>query len=138
MRSARFAKPDDLDRVLARSGTVTWRDEHEVAARRRDDHDLNEHLCLDAARRAGLTTARTAVSRFDDETAVVVTRYDRLERDDCIVRVHQEDLCQALSVPPDRKYEHLAEPVPLPSRHTARHARPGLAAPGVQHVRTPV
>jgi len=40
-----------------------------------------------------LTAARTAVSRFHDETAVVVTRYDRLERDGDIVRVHQEDLC---------------------------------------------
>ena len=75
-----------------------------------DDHDLNEHLCLDAARRAGLIAARTVVSRFDDETAVVVTRYDRVERDSSIVRVHQEDLCQALSVPPDRKYENEGGP----------------------------
>lgn len=70
----------------------------------------SEHLCLDAARRAGLTAARTAVARFDDETAVVVTRYDRVERDGSIVRVHQEDLCQALSVPPDRKHENEGGP----------------------------
>jgi serine/threonine-protein kinase HipA len=75
-----------------------------------DDGDVSEHLCLDAARRAGLTAARTAVSRFDDETAVVVTRYDPLERDGSIVRVHQEDLCQALSVPPDGKYENEGGP----------------------------
>jgi serine/threonine-protein kinase HipA len=42
-----------------------------------DDHDLNEHLCLDAARRAGLLVVRTSISRFGDETAVVVTPYDR-------------------------------------------------------------
>ena len=42
-----------------------------------DDHELNEHLCLDAARRAGLTASRTSVERFGDETAIVVARYDR-------------------------------------------------------------
>jgi serine/threonine-protein kinase HipA len=57
-----------------------------------------------------LTAARTAVSRFEDVTAVVVTRSDRVERDGSIVRVHQEDLCQALSVPPDRKYENESGP----------------------------
>jgi serine/threonine-protein kinase HipA len=42
-----------------------------------DDHDLNEHLCLDSARRAGRIAARTTIARFTDEGAVVVTRYDR-------------------------------------------------------------
>ncbi len=69
-----------------------------------DDHDLNEHLCLDAARRAGLLAARSKVARFGDETAVVVTRYDRVLDGD-VQRVHQEDVCQALSVPPARKYQ---------------------------------
>ena len=46
-----------------------------------DDHDLNEHLCLDAARRAGLIAVRTEIARFADETAVVVTRYDRVDGD---------------------------------------------------------
>ncbi len=44
-----------------------------------DDHDLNEHLCLDAARRAGLLVVRTRIGRFGDQTAIVVERYDRLE-----------------------------------------------------------
>ncbi|MHB1709925.1 MAG: HipA domain-containing protein [Acidimicrobiales bacterium] len=48
-----------------------------VAAR--DDHDPYEHLCLDAARGAGLVAARTKVSRFGDESAAVVDRYDRRE-----------------------------------------------------------
>lgn len=39
-----------------------------------DDHDLNEHLCLDAARRGGLVAARSTISRFVGETAAVVTR----------------------------------------------------------------
>jgi serine/threonine-protein kinase HipA len=78
-----------------------------------DDHDLNEHLCLDAARRAGLIAARTTVRRFGDEGAVVVARYDRqVLGDGRIVRVHQEDLCQALSVPPSRKYQSEGGPSP--------------------------
>ncbi len=70
-----------------------------------DDHDLNEHLCLDAARRAGLLAAHTRIERFGDESAVVVRRYDRVETGKTIRRIHQEDLCQALGVPPSRKYQ---------------------------------
>ncbi|MGO9559474.1 MAG: type II toxin-antitoxin system HipA family toxin [Acidimicrobiales bacterium] len=77
-----------------------------------DDHDLNEHLCLDAARRAGLLAVRTRVARFGDESAVVVDRYDRQTRDSEILRVHQEDLCQALSVPPSGKYQNEGGPGP--------------------------
>ena len=78
-----------------------------------DDHDLNEHLCLDAARRAGLIAARTRVAHFGDEAAVVVDRYDRRTVGGAIVRVHQEDLCQALSVPPSRKYQNEGGPGPV-------------------------
>ncbi len=80
------------------------------AVRGFDDHDLNEHLCLDAARRAGLTAARTQVASFAEQTAVVVTRYDRHLAAEDITRVHQEDLCQALAVPPARKYQNEGGP----------------------------
>ncbi len=71
-----------------------------------DDDDINEHLCLTAARRAGLIAATTSIRTFGDERALVVERYDRIVDDSgAVVRVHQEDLCQALSVHPDRKYE---------------------------------
>jgi serine/threonine-protein kinase HipA len=77
-----------------------------------DDHDLNEHLCLDAARRAGLLAARTKISRFGDETAIVVDRYDRQLVGGQIIRIHQEDLCQALEVSPARKYQNEGGPGP--------------------------
>lgn len=71
-----------------------------------DDFDINEHLCLAAARRAGLIAATTSIRTFGGERALVVERYDRIVDDaGAVVRVHQEDLCQALSVHPDRKYE---------------------------------
>jgi serine/threonine-protein kinase HipA len=77
-----------------------------------DDHDLNEHLCLDAARRIGLVAARTRVEQFAGESAVVVNRYDRQLVDRQVLRVHQEDICQALSVPPSRKYQNEGGPGP--------------------------
>ncbi len=71
-----------------------------------DDFDINEHLCLAAARRAGMIAAATSIRTFGAERALVVERYDRIiEASGAVARVHQEDLCQALSVHPDRKYE---------------------------------
>ena len=75
-----------------------------------DDHDLNEHLCLDAARRAGLIAVRTHVAKFGDENAIVIERYDRHEVDGVLIRVHQEDLCQALGLPPSKKYQNEGGP----------------------------
>lgn len=75
-----------------------------------DEHDLNEHLCLDAARRAGLVVAHTRVGQFGEESAIVVDRYDRRRSDGALARIHQEDLCQALGVHPDRKYQNEGGP----------------------------
>lgn len=76
-----------------------------------DDHDLNEHLCLTAARLLGLRAAETTVSHFGDERALVVTRYDRMAAPDgSTLRVHQEDFCQALGIHPDLKYENEGGP----------------------------
>lgn len=75
-----------------------------------DDHDLNEHLCLDAARRAGLVVARTRVARFADESAIIVDRYDRRIVNGQLLRIHQEDTCQALGVSPEKKYQNEGGP----------------------------
>jgi serine/threonine-protein kinase HipA len=93
-----------------------------------DDHDLNEHLCLDAARRAGLVAVRTKVARFGDESAVVVDRYDRREVGGEIIRVHQEDLCQALALPPSLKYQNEGGPGPANIAKLFRSAMPAQAA----------
>lgn len=93
-----------------------------------DDHDLNEHLCLDAARRAGLVVARTRVAQFVDETAIVVERYDRRSLDGRLLRVHQEDLCQALGVPPSRKYQNEGGPSPKDVAELLRAAMPSRVA----------
>ncbi|MCW2940352.1 MAG: type toxin-antitoxin system HipA family toxin [Actinomycetia bacterium] len=77
------------------------------------DQDLNEHLCLATARRLGLTAANTDVRAFEDQTAVVVERYDRLRSDQGWIRAHQEDLCQSLGVHPVNKYQSEGGPGPV-------------------------
>ena len=44
--------------------------------------------------------------------AIVVERYDRRHTKKGLIRVHQEDICQALSVLPTRKYENEGGPGP--------------------------
>lgn len=70
------------------------------------DQALVEHLSMSAARSIGLRAAKTEYREFAGEPALVVTRFDRMRaRDGSIVRVHQEDMCQALAVYPRKKYE---------------------------------
>lgn len=67
---------------------------------------LNEFICLRVAERLGLGASHVDYEEFDGEPAIVVERYDRVtERSGHVVRVHQEDLCQSLGVPPSRKYQ---------------------------------
>ncbi len=70
-----------------------------------DDLAYNEHFCLAVARALGLPAAQSRVETFGTETVIVVERYDRVRLNGRLVRVHQEDLCQARAVPPTRKYE---------------------------------
>ena len=63
-----------------------------------DHHDLNEHLCLAAARRAGLLAVRTQVTCFADVSALVVERFDRRPASQAFGCVHQEDLCLRLAM----------------------------------------
>jgi serine/threonine-protein kinase HipA len=78
-----------------------------------DDHDLNEHLCLRAARLAGLRTASSGIRSFGGERAIVIERYDRRSGPrGTVLRVHQEDVCQSLGVPPTAKYQNEGGPSP--------------------------
>ncbi|MGJ6127412.1 type II toxin-antitoxin system HipA family toxin [Mycolicibacterium sp. Y3] len=66
---------------------------------------LNEHLCQKALPTIGIAAASTEYQEFQGIPAIVVTRYDRVTQDDgTVLRLHQEDMCQALSVWPSKKY----------------------------------
>ncbi len=69
-------------------------------------HVENEHFCQLLAQAAGMTAAVSTVERFEDEVVIASRRYDRRTMPDGrVLRIHQEDACQALSVPPWSKYE---------------------------------
>ena len=72
--------------------------------------EVNEHLCLATADRLGLVAAQTRVERFEDQQVVVVERYDR--QPGGIVRIHQEDMGQALGHHPSEKYQSDGGPTP--------------------------
>jgi serine/threonine-protein kinase HipA len=86
------------------------------ATGRLDGHAQNEHLCLSLARALGLPAARSEVRTFEDVTAIVVFRYDRVRPAGAtrIFRFHQEDFCQALRVHPAQKYQNQGGPGPKP------------------------
>ena len=66
----------------------------------------NEYLCLKLTEAFGLPSARIAIADFKGNRVLVIERFDRLwTRDNRLLRLPQEDCCQALSVPPTRKYE---------------------------------
>ncbi|PZF79398.1 HipA domain-containing protein [Jiangella anatolica] len=69
--------------------------------------DVVEHLTMRAAGHLGLSVAQTSLSTFGEVRAFVTARYDRRRVGDRWIRVHQEDLCQALGFPPEKKYQHL-------------------------------
>ena len=76
-----------------------------------DGHAENEHLCLALARALGLPTARSEIRGYEDQVVVVVERYDRIQSPDgSIRRLHQEDLCQAMGLPPTKKYQNEGGP----------------------------
>ncbi len=66
----------------------------------------NEYLCLRLAAAVGLPCARAEIATFDGIRTLVVERFDRLwTSDGRLLRLPQEDGCQALGVMPSRKYE---------------------------------
>ena len=75
-----------------------------------DGHAENEHVCMQLASALGLTTVNSRVMWFEDQVAIVIERYDRQRTDAGFIRVHQEDMCQALAILPTIKYENEGGP----------------------------
>ncbi len=66
----------------------------------------NEWYCLKLAAAFGLPVAQANMQTFGGIKALVIERFDRrLTKDTRLLRLPQEDCCQALSVPPTRKYQ---------------------------------
>lgn len=66
----------------------------------------NEYWCLKLLGEFGLPVSRAQMHTFGRTKALVVERFDRRwTADGRLLRLPQEDCCQALSVPPTHKYE---------------------------------
>lgn len=66
----------------------------------------NEYFCLKLLAALGIPTANTEIADFGNKRTLIVERFDRLwTKDNRLLRLPQEDICQALSVPPTRKYQ---------------------------------
>lgn len=71
----------------------------------------NEWLCSQIARELGLPTAPCHIEEFGQRRALVVQRFDRAwHPDGWIVRLPQEDFCQARGVASSQKYEQQGGP----------------------------
>lgn len=93
----------------------------------------NELFCLRLAARLKLPVPPVEMRHGGAIPFLLVERYDRSRHNDgTITRLHQEDFCQALSVPPELKYEEEGGPgtersLDLIDRATARPAADRLA-----------
>jgi serine/threonine-protein kinase HipA len=66
----------------------------------------NEHYCMRLLHAFGLQVARTEIATFGARRVLVVERFDRHWRNaEHILRLPQEDCCQALGISPTRKYQ---------------------------------
>ena len=76
-------------------------------AGRHADVRRNEWLCSTLVAAYGLPVAPCEIGRFDDQKALIVERFDRRPSRDrtWILRLPQEDMCQATGTPAGAKYE---------------------------------
>ena len=66
----------------------------------------NEHFCLKLMQAFDLPAAETKITTFGAHKVLVVKRFDRLwTKDGRLIRLPQEDMCQALSVTSTQKYQ---------------------------------
>jgi len=65
----------------------------------------NEAFCMTLAHEVGLDVPRSFIYHHEETRVFAVKRYDRIIKGDETKRLHQEDFCQALGIPPEFKYE---------------------------------
>ena len=66
----------------------------------------NEFYCLKLFQSFGLPVNKAEIHTFGETKSLLIERFDRLKaKDGRLLRLPQEDCCQALSFPPSRKYQ---------------------------------
>ncbi|MCF6246826.1 MAG: type II toxin-antitoxin system HipA family toxin [Desulfobacula sp.] len=74
------------------------------------DIPRNEAFCMELAQRSGFPIPNSKIMKIGNHELFVVDRYDRQEVTKEIVRIHQEDFCQAMGYPAERKYQETGGP----------------------------
>ena len=72
------------------------------------DSVFNEYFCMLLAKNMNLAVSSVEIRHADSLPYLLIERYDRTA--DHHHRLHQEDFCQALSIPPELKYENEGGP----------------------------
>jgi serine/threonine-protein kinase HipA len=76
-----------------------------------DDSVINEGFCLALANAMQLEVARSEIIGIAERKILLVERYDRrIDINGKLIRVHQEDFCQALGIAPEMKYQNEGGP----------------------------
>ncbi|MAI65993.1 MAG: serine/threonine protein kinase [Alteromonas sp.] len=70
----------------------------------------NEWFCQTFMKNLGLDVANCDIAQFEDQKVLVVERFDRKVESDVILRLPQEDICQALGKVSGSKYEEQGGP----------------------------
>jgi serine/threonine-protein kinase HipA len=91
------------------------------------DSAYNEALVMTLARHVGLTASAVWVESVRDIEVLVAERYDRKWQGGEVIRLHQEDMCQALGLRPREKYS-----IGRPSGRMARVLRQFTDDPGAE------
>jgi serine/threonine-protein kinase HipA len=74
------------------------------------DTVFNEYFCMTLAKKIGLISPSVQIYKINQTSFYVVERYDRTLQNNQITRLHQEDFCQILNIPPEIKYENEGGP----------------------------
>ena len=67
---------------------------------------INEFFVMRLAKSCGIDVPDTSVINCGEHYGFVVQRFDRLSLEGKVIRLGQEDFCQALSIMPEAKYEN--------------------------------
>lgn len=70
----------------------------------------NEFFCMRLAKKIGLLTPDVQILNINQESFYMIERYDREKQASRMRRLHQEDFCQILNIPPDQKYQNEGGP----------------------------
>lgn len=72
----------------------------------------NEIFCMKLAELVGLNVPAVSARIVGTSPCIIIKRYDRLiKHDESVARIHQEDFCQALGFPPEKKYQQEGGPL---------------------------